>query len=192
MKKIAKASIATAAGVALLLGGGTTFATWNDSASAGNAATITAGNLVVEAATDGAWTANGGTDAIDIATYRVAPGDVLTYTETMTITAEGNSLQATLALTEESIAAASVENAADVALAAYLVAEADIQVEGDGITADGENFTVAPGTGVIQEDVTVTVDITFPAGDTAGDNNDAKTGAVTLAAFAVSLTQITA
>ena len=104
MKKIVKASIATTAGVVLLLGGAGTFATWNSSATA-EGASIVAGNLVVEASQEaGTWTANG--SAIDIADYVIVPGDVLTYTKTMNVGAEGDSLSATLALTDSSIAPA--------------------------------------------------------------------------------------
>jgi alternate signal-mediated exported protein len=185
MNKIVKASIATTAGVILLLGGAGTFATWNSSADT-ESASIVAGNLVVEANQDGAWTANGA--AIEIDGYRIVPGDVLTYTETMKVGAEGDSLSATLALTESSIAAADPENDADRALAGYLLDTAVLSASGTGISGEGPTFTVAPGAGVVSEDVTVTVEITFPAGE-AGANNDAMNGAVTLDALTVSLTQ---
>jgi alternate signal-mediated exported protein len=187
MKKIVKASIATTAGVILLLGGAGTFATWNSSDTA-EGASIVAGNLVVEASDDaGTWTANG--SPITITDYTIAPGDELVYTKTMTVGAEGDSLSATLALTESSIAPADPGNAADQALAGYLVDTAVLTASGTGISGTGPTFTVTPGAGVVDQDVTVTVTIQFPYGDVVGGNNDAMNGAVTLDALTVSLTQ---
>lgn len=189
MKKFVKASIATAAGVTLLLGGAGTFATWNASATTAGA-TIASGNMVVEdSGVAGTWTANG--SAVNLADYRIAPGDTLTYTKTMSVSAEGDSIQATLGLTGGSIAAADPTDAADQALAGYLKANATLSAAGQGITGTGPTFTVAPGSGTVDEDVTVTVTIAFPAGDTAGGNNGAMNGAVNLSDLAVTLTQNT-
>jgi alternate signal-mediated exported protein len=188
MKKIVKASIATSAGVILLLGGAGTFATWNSSATA-QGASIVAGNLVVEASQDaGAWAANG--SPISIADYRIVPGDVLTYTKTMKVGAEGDSLRATLALTDSSITPADPTKPADVALASYLTDSAVLTASGAGITGTGPTFTVTPAGEVVSQDVTVTVTIAFPAGVVGGDN-DAMNGAVTLDELTVSLTQNT-
>ncbi|SBS72611.1 alternate-type signal peptide domain-containing protein [uncultured Microbacterium sp.] len=191
MNKIAKASIATAAGVALLLGGAGTFATWNAAADTAGAS-IVAGNLVVaDSGTAGVWTANGSTTPIAIADYAIVPGDVLTYTKTMKIKAEGDSLQATLALAGGSIAAADPAKANDQALAGFLTSSAKLTATGTGIVQTGETFTVTPGAGNIDQNVTITVTITFPKG-TDGSNNGAMTGAVNLSTLTVSLTQKTA
>jgi alternate signal-mediated exported protein len=187
MKKIVKASIATTAGVILLLGGAGTFATWNSSANA-QGASIVSGNLVVAASqAAGTWTANG--SPITISDYTVAPGDVLTYTKTMKVGAEGDSLSATLALSDSSIAPADPAKPADVALGSYLTDSAVLTASGTGITGTGPTFTVTPGAGVVSQDVTVTVTIAFPYGDVVGSNNAAMNGAVTLSALTVSLTQ---
>lgn len=190
MNKLAKASLATAAGVALLLGGTGTFAVWNDSTDGDGAAIIAAGNLVVdESATAGVWKA--GNAVIDIDDYRVSPGDVLVYTKQMRVVAEGDGLTATLSLAEGSITAADSTRAADVALAALLQDEAELTVSGGGaITGTGPTFTLTPGTAAIDEVVTVSVEITFPDGTTAADN-PAKTGAVNLSDFTVAVTQTT-
>ncbi|MCR2827890.1 alternate-type signal peptide domain-containing protein [Microbacterium sp. zg.Y909] len=191
MNKITKATIATAAGAALLLGGAGTFATWNYNATAAGS-TITAGNLVVTDGPVGTWSANGA--AIDhIAGYAVSPGDVLTYTKTMQIEAEGDSLEAELALTGGSIAAADGLNTADVALAGLLDDSAVLTVEADaeGITDNRDgSFTVTPDGGAISESVTVTVTIAFPNG-AAGADNAAMNGSVDLSAMTVTLTQAT-
>lgn len=189
MKKIVKASIATTAGVILLLGGAGTFATWNSSATAPGAS-IVSGNLVVEASQDaGTWTANG--SVIDIADYAIVPGDVLTYTKTMSVGAEGDSLSATLALTDSSIAPADAGKPADIALASFLTDSAVLTASGAGITGTGPTFTVTPAGDVVSQDVTVTVTIAFPYGEEVGGNNGAMNGAVTLDELTVSLTQNT-
>ncbi|MFG6402237.1 MULTISPECIES: alternate-type signal peptide domain-containing protein [unclassified Microbacterium] len=192
MNKIAKASIAAAAGVTLLLGGAGTFATWNASATT-QGATISSGNLVVkDSGKAGTWTANGSTAPISLATYSIAPGDTLTYTKTMSIGAEGDSLKATLALTPASITAANPTSPTDQALASYLTANAALTATGAGISGTGPTFTVTPGAGAISQDVTVSVTITFPYGDVVGGNNAAMSGAVSLSNLTVSLTQATA
>lgn len=191
MKKIAKASIAAAAGVTLLLGGAGTFATWNASATAAGAS-ISAGNLVVEdSGTAGVWTANGSTTPISLSGYTIVPGDTLTYTKTMSIEAEGDNLKATLGLTGGSIEPVDPTKTADVALDGYLTANAKLSAAGTGISGTGPTFTVTPGNAVVAQDVTVTVEIAFPAGATVGGNNDAMLGAVDLSDLTVTLTQAT-
>jgi len=187
MNKLTKASIATAAGVALLLGGSGTFAFWNDSVE-GGAAIIAAGNLVVEdTATPGAWTADGA--PITIADYRVSPGDVLVYTKQMRVAAEGDGLTATLSIAKGSITAVDSTKGADTALAALLQNNATLAVTaGTALTGTGPTYTVTPGSAAIDELVTVSVTITFPNGTAIADN-PAKTGAVNLSNFAVAVTQ---
>lgn len=187
MNKIAQASIATAAGVALLLGGAGTFANWNDTTTAAGS-TISAGNLVVTDGPVGTWTANGSPISIDA--YAMAPGDVLTFTKTMQVQAEGDSLEAELALAGGSIAASDAGNSADQTLAGRLTASVVLSAVGDGIEANGDSFTITPGTGTVAGDVTVTATITFPNGTTATDNG-AMNGSVDLSAMTVSLTQAT-
>lgn len=192
MKKIVKATIAAAAGATLLLGGAGTFATWNASATT-QGTSISSGNLVVEdSGAAGVWTANGSSTPISLAGYTIAPGDTLTYTKTMSIAAEGDNISATLGLTPASIAAADATNANDQALAGYLSANAVLTATGTGITGAGPTFTVTPGAAGIAQNVTVSVTITFPYGDTAGGNNAAMSGMVNLSDLTVTLTQKTA
>jgi alternate signal-mediated exported protein len=176
MNKLTKAAIAGAAGIALLLGGAGSLAYWNDSADLAGAS-ITAGHLIIEANDDGAWEDADG--AIDIATFRAVPGDVLSYSATFDVTAIGDNLSATVALTGDSIVAASTD-AKDVALAALLQESVVYDVDGTAtstVTADAGTQTV-----------TVTVTITWPAG-AAGVGNAAMDGAVTLAGMTITLTQ---
>jgi alternate signal-mediated exported protein len=79
-----------------LLGGGGTLAAWNAEANA-TPGTIVSGDLNVTAAA-GVWTDRAGA-TIDIATYKVVPGDKLTYTQTLTVKLIGNKMAADITLT---------------------------------------------------------------------------------------------
>lgn len=96
MKKITKGALATGLGVALLLGGGGTLAVWNDS-QATQPGSIVSGDLALSAGT-GVWKNAQGT-TVDVSTYKVVPGDKLTFTQPVTVTLVGDQLQATLAVT---------------------------------------------------------------------------------------------
>ena len=199
MNRLTKGSIAGAVGVALLLGGAGTFATWN-SAVGVSGATITAGNLLVSDPTpsDGVWTVQkNGTGTAqtvsNISTFLASPGDKLTYTKKVKITATGDNLTANLTLGAGSITAAPApaDAAASTALAGFLTKTAEITATGTGIASTGLNtFSVTPGSaGITAQDVTVSVVITFPKSATAGAENAAKTGAVTLSGLTVNLLQ---
>ncbi|SDK60851.1 alternate-type signal peptide domain-containing protein [Cryobacterium sp. Sr8] len=182
MNKLLKGSIAGAAGVALLLGGAGTFALWNDDATV-DGGTIVAGNLdLATDLTSGEWSDANGT--IDLSTFVAVPGDVLTYTTDVDVTATGDNLVATLGLGTASITASS-SAAADVALAGYLTNTAVLSATGTGISGLGPTYTIEEGTGV----ATVTVEITFPKHPTAGAENSTKNGSVSLADLSVTLTQ---
>lgn len=186
MNKLTKAAIAGAAGIALLLGGAGTFAFWNSSAAV-SGGTITAGDLkVVNDGPAGVWK-DQANNTIDIGTYKIVPGDVLTYTDDLTVTAVGGHLTATLGFGAQSITAAS-SAAADVALAGELTDTAVLTASGAGITGTGPTYTINASTAPVSSVVTVVVTLTFPQG-TAGQYNDAKTGAVNLSDFNVTLTQ---
>ncbi|SDZ09871.1 alternate-type signal peptide domain-containing protein [Herbiconiux ginsengi] len=188
MNKLAKGAIAGAAGVVLLLGGAGTFAFWNSTANVAGG-TIVAGNLLVaNTGAAGVWTDQNGT-TIDVATYRIVPGDTLTYTDDLTVTAVGDNLQATLALAGGSIAPTTAGNAADIALAGYLVDNAELDATGTGISGTSPTYTVVAGTAGVSQVVTVSVELAFPFGAVAGAENDAKLGSVNLSNLAVTLTQ---
>lgn len=96
MNKMTKGAIATAAGVLLLVGGGGTLAVWNVQQDA-EAGTVASGdlNLVAEA---GVWTIAGQATPIDISTYKIVPGDTLTYTQNVDITLDGDNISASLSV----------------------------------------------------------------------------------------------
>ena len=182
MNKLLKGAIAGAAGVALLLGGAGTFAMWTDSATV-DGGTIVAGNLdVTTDMSSGGWSDADG--SIDLTTFVAVPGDVLTYTKDVEVTATGDNLVATLALGAGAITPSS-SAAADSALAGYLTETAVLSVTGASITGAGPTYTVSEGSGV----ATVTVTITFPKHATAGAENGTMDGSVSLAGLDVTLTQ---
>lgn len=113
MNKNAKGAIAVGAATLLLLGGGGTFALWNDSANV-NAGNVVSGQLELTGGTTGTWYHYDefvieGTDAdpITIATYNVVPEDELVFvTDAVTLTAEGSNLYYTFGSNVDSAAAA--------------------------------------------------------------------------------------
>lgn len=192
MNKLIMGSIAGAAGVALLLGGAGTFALWNSEADI-DAATITAGTLTV-ATSNGVWTdQTSATNAIDITDYEIVPGDTLTYTTEVLFNAIGDNLNATLSVDQRSIRpAGGLNDAADVALAEYLTAHTTLLVTSHG-NISSEAAGVGPSMNLTPDDgdntYSVTVTIAFPA-EVANRNDDlAKTGAVILDEFGVTLAQ---
>jgi alternate signal-mediated exported protein len=88
-----KGAAAIAVGAGLLLGGGGTLAWWN-AADAAAPGTIVAGDLNVVAG-DGVWKDRTG-NTIDITSYKVVPGDKLTFTQDLDVTLEGDKMAATL------------------------------------------------------------------------------------------------
>jgi len=183
MNKLVKGSIAGAAGIALLLGGAGTLATWNSSAAIAAPGSITAGTLDVVAATgsyDG-WKLGSGSTVSTPAGFKIVPGDTVSYTKTFDVTATGDNLSAVIALGTLAIAPVSSSKAADTALAAALTKSAVFTVDNKTTT------TISPKSGT--QEVVVTVTITFPKSATAGAENSSMTGAVSLSNFTVTLTQ---
>jgi alternate signal-mediated exported protein len=88
-----KGTAAIAVGAALLLGGGGTLANWNASATA-TPGTIVAGDLNVENTTAGVWKDRNNATINNIATYRVVPGDKLTFTQDLAVTLKGDKMAA--------------------------------------------------------------------------------------------------
>lgn len=92
-----KGSAAIALGAALLLGGGGTLANWNAEANTAPG-TIVAGDLNVENTTAGVWKDRNGA-VVTIGSYKVVPGDKLTFTQDLTVTLKGNKMAAEIATT---------------------------------------------------------------------------------------------
>jgi alternate signal-mediated exported protein len=95
LKTLLNGAIVCATGLALLLGGGGTFALWNDSETVASATTITAGDLALTPNADGVWRKSDGT-LIDPITYRIVPGSTIEFTRTLTVSAVGDGIRAQL------------------------------------------------------------------------------------------------
>ena len=105
MHKPLKGAIALGAAGLLLLGGAGTYALWSDSVDL-EGGTINSGQLEFVDTTAGAWAdASTGTPVpiADITTFLIVPGDVLTYSLSTTLRAQGDNLEATLAADPTSI-----------------------------------------------------------------------------------------
>ncbi|TFD07061.1 alternate-type signal peptide domain-containing protein [Cryobacterium sp. TMT1-66-1] len=191
MNKLLVSAIAGAAGLTLLLGGAGTFALWNSSTSIAGG-TITAGTLLIadSAPTNGVW--KSGSTVITMSSYRIVPGDTITYTKSVDITATGDNLVATAVVDPASIVPTNAATPADIKLASYITKTAALAITGSGITGTSPSLTITPtATGGATRTATVTVSVTFPKNGTPGFENDAKLGSVNLGALAVTLTQTT-
>ncbi|MEL5992005.1 alternate-type signal peptide domain-containing protein [Microbacterium phosphatis] len=108
MNKLAKGAIATAAGVALLLGGAGTFALWNDGIAV-DAAGEPLGTGVLQFTDDsvtGTWydVSDGGEVRIDdIGSFVMVPGDVLEFRGDVTVESQGTNLHAQITYDPASI-----------------------------------------------------------------------------------------
>lgn len=97
MNKFAKGAIATGVGVMLLVGGGGTLATWNKSAES-SIGSVATGDLNLTTA-KGIWKNAKNQPITDIAAYKVVPGEVLTFTQNLTVTLKGQLMAANLKVT---------------------------------------------------------------------------------------------
>ena len=106
MHKPLKGAIALGAAGLLLLGGAGTYALWSDSVELAGG-TINSGQLEFVSASAGVWrdasAGAPGTVISDISTFLIVPGDVLTYSLTTTLRAQGENLAATIAADPTSI-----------------------------------------------------------------------------------------
>ena len=185
-----KGSIAGAAGVALLLGGAGTFALWNDTAAVAGA-DITAGTLTVDAG-EGVWT-DQTEAAINIADYRIVPGDTLTYQTLLDVEALGDNIKALLSVDKGQLTANS-DSAEDKALEKILKEYTDVSAvevsrqagpAGPAPVRGDQSIDFELLQGSVQYQVIVT--IKFPAEHE--DDDAAKTGSVDLSELGVKLTQ---
>ena len=128
MNKLTKAAIAGGVGIALLLGGAGTLATWNTSTNI-SGGTIVAGSLTIgtpalSPSATAFWTvkhttagavvtkdlilSSGGFNVSGGGAFTSSPGDQLIYTSTVPLTVTGTNLVAVLSLTSGAITAVTV------------------------------------------------------------------------------------
>lgn len=186
MNKLTKGSLATGAGLVLLLGGAGTFMSWNAEANVGGG-TITTGHLKVTADAPPMWTVNGGT-AMPTTTmessYLAAPGDTIVYEVPVTIDAAGTNIQATV--NAQAGAILGDEDVRTAFGASQVTAElepTEASTPFFGTATDGV-YTLEKGTGTATAKVTLTFD--QGAGNTTMDKN------ITLEDLTVALTQVNA
>jgi alternate signal-mediated exported protein len=192
MNRFAKGSIAGAAGILLLLSGAGTFALWNGSASAA-AGSVKSGTMTI--ATDavaGSWSVVHGTGPstpiADITAFRAVPGDVLTFTQKVDITASGDNLSAILTVDPTTIKAGNTASAADNALVGALKSGLTFAVTSPlptGITAAGGNTYKVSGSAGSQV-LTVAVQLPF---DSTTTGTVAQGGTVNLSNLGFTLAQ---
>jgi len=189
MNKLTSGAIVGTLGIALLLGGAGTFATWNQSTTA-NAGTVASGTLTIANSGTASWknisadAPTGGTAIANIASYKIVPGDTLEMTQTFTVAASGDNLKATLAFDPASIATA---NTADAALKAATTVS--FTATGGGVGASTTPNTVSVvSTAAGVNTVTVKLIVSLPA---AVDGVTAQGGSLNLSAVAFKLAQNT-
>ena len=214
MNKLTKAAIAGGLGIALLLGGAGTLATWNSSSPI-MGGTIVAGRLVVGTPLTGTWTvahlnpipastygtpvgltmSGNGTLTVTAggALFAASPGDQLVYQSKVPLIVNGTNLVATLALAPGAIVGtlSSTQQATNTAFANFLTANTVVTMTGTGISGSGTTASpfVINGATNVQVNATVTATITFASSTTAGSENAAMLGSVDLSGMALSLTQ---
>lgn len=185
MNKLVKGAVAGAAGIALLLGGASTFALWNASATA-SAGVVQSGQLKLEkAAAAGTWTdlsTSTPTTIANIADYRMVPGSKLQFSQPLTVTATGTNLRATLA--------ASLPGS-DSGLGAQLTKSFALTGQGGaalptGFAKAGDAYTVT-STGTDPSAIVATYTIELPAGATG---TAAQNGTLDLSKLTFTLTQL--
>lgn len=202
MNRTTKASIATATGIVLLLGGAGSLAYWNSSADVGALnQSVKAGTLNV-AAGAGQWDRsfwNGATPSVQVGPtvtnvalgqQLIVPGNKLTYTQTFTITAEGQDLYFTMASVNP-LLGTGITNATitPVTLSALNVTTGALT----GPSVNGA-YHVTSTDGKAVATFTATYSVTWPFGtvppSSTGGDNASKGATVTLGQGSITLTQV--
>jgi alternate signal-mediated exported protein len=189
MNKLTKGAIATAAGIALLLGGAGTFALWNGQTTIAGG-TISTGQLSIASTNGPVWkdissTVVGGT-TVDPATQKIVPGDVLQLTQQVTLTTTGKNLKANFTFDPTSI---TTDPALTAALTEGLTATVVPATGAATLTPTGSNaYSVVPGTASTTV-VNVVFTVTFAAG-TTGTVGQNIGSALNLSGLSYTLTQV--
>ncbi|WP_231715293.1 alternate-type signal peptide domain-containing protein [Arthrobacter gengyunqii] len=160
---MAKGALAIGVGAALLLGGGGTLATWNDTKVSG-AGTIASGKLALEAG-KGKWQAGKepAASAAELpAEFQAVPGDEYSFTQPLTVTLEGNNMVADL--TANNAVTSAFGNEAAVA----------VSYSTDGTTWTPSNQPLK-ASGKIHARITVTFTDMGPGGNVVANSADRKT-----------------
>lgn len=181
MNKTAKGAFAAGAAAVLLAGGAGTLAYWNDTATVGGS-TISSGNLKLDASscTTAGWTVSNTVEgksnvAFNTATGAIVPGDKLTKTCTVVVTAVGDNLRATLGTTGGGTAGSTMAGSAYTVTPTFKIGGTPITQ----VRSGDANKTI---------DVSITVD--FPLGSAV--DNSSKLKNIKIDDITVTATQATA
>jgi alternate signal-mediated exported protein len=174
-----KGILAIAAGAALLLGGGYTYAYWSTSAAVSDT-TVQSGDLNLTLGA-GNWTLDGAVTAPTQVTgplnaVHIVPGDVLTLTQPVTVTLVGDTIAADLST--------SVASAIPADLAPYV--NVSFSATGLGTAQPNSSYRITPASGNAPIQGTATVTVTF-SGNTPARVGVAQT--VNLDKVSLNLTQ---
>jgi alternate signal-mediated exported protein len=159
---------AIAVGAALLLGGGGTLASWNASQSA-TPGTVVAGDLNIVKSGTGVWT-DSSDKPVTISSYKVVPGDKLTYTQVLDVILTGDKMAANIAATGTG--------------AVNGFTPANVIISDPVLTVDGD-----PVTNPLTTSATVTATITFEF-KSGTANRDDVTKSYNFGSVAFTLNQI--
>jgi alternate signal-mediated exported protein len=176
MNKLLTGTVAGAAGIALLLGGGT-FALWNTSATVA-AGTVTSGNLAIDTTSFTPTWQDVSIDktptTITTSSFLLVPGDTIKLTQHVHVTATGTNLNAKLTYDATTVTGAITGTTVTFA------------ATGTGVTSTATPNVYAitvPSSGV---DVTCTLTIDFPS-STTGTTGTAQS--INLTALGIKLYQ---
>lgn len=193
MNKFAKGGIAAGVGVVLLLGGGGTFALWNDAANL-DGGTIVSGRLALnDTSFQGAWYRYDAskTSLADYtsplpADYKIVPGDELVYVgKGLGLTAEGGRLAFQVSVNLDQVTG---QDAAFTVDQSYLGGVQEVTAPAPVLPAPvGGTYTVTTANGQINATLDAGVKVTF-----AADGTDAQNATLDLAAATVKVTQVPA
>lgn len=165
MNKLVKGSVAAAAGIALLMGGAGSLALWNDSETV-NAGTVTSGTLNVSTGAAGSWSPS---------LALIVPGDTVTYTKTLNLSATGDNLKATVT---SNIASITNNITGSTATSSFVV-------------KDSSNAVVTPAAGVYTLNGAYTVEVTITVAFSSSTANlVGQNAALNLSTLAVTVTQV--
>ncbi|KUM31251.1 alternate-type signal peptide domain-containing protein [Glutamicibacter mishrai] len=167
MKKVTKATIAAVAAGALLLGGAGTVARWQAQQSI-DAGSVETGHLNLTTGEPGSWQDISNPAApvpFNPATDQLVPGDVVAFSQTATIDAEGKNIAGSLSVDQLETALGALEGYVTVAL--------KVDASAPGITeeADGTLTFAEPGKYSVPFLITVTFD-EGAVGDTPASTYD--------------------
>jgi alternate signal-mediated exported protein len=177
MNKATKGAIAAGAASVLLLGGAGTFALWEDTKTV-DAAPISTGVLTLGLAGAGTWydaTATSPGVIENITTFNIVPGDTVTYTTPVTVTAQGDNLKGEFKI-EKALWEPANETTApyiDVSVAAPNASTA-------GLAVDANGAITVPAAGTYNFDVVITVVFKSTTGGLVGQNTAVDLTALTL------------